>query len=393
MLYLGRTNSPRSRFRPFGIYASDRLTHIYVVGRTGTGKSTLLTLMARQDLQEGTGIAVIDPHGDLVESLCRKNGGNDAIYLDSPAASWQFNLLERREGTDAALLVAGLIDVFAKIWDDSWGPRLEHLLRHVLLTLVEFPRATIGSIPRLLAERHFRNRVIPHIKDAVVRRFWEEEFARYSPGFRGVVVAPLQNKIGALLADPRLRAILDTRSSSFDLAEVMNRGRALLVNLSKGHLGEGPSHLLGSLLVSHMALIGLERAALPTAERRPFFVFLDEFQTFATPMLATMLSELRKYRVGLVLAHQYLSQLEPIVRDAVLGNVGSLIIFRVGPQDAPFLARELTPRFEATDLLRLPNYHMYLKLMVDGRITRPFSATTIPSYADLISLTQDPEKP
>ena len=384
VLYLGRTNSPRSGYRAFGIKcSSDREAHIYIVGRTGSGKSTLLSLMALQDIVSGRGIAVFDPHGDLVEDLRTKTGDTRCIYLDSPSATWNFNPLERSADTDPALLVAGLIDVFKKLWLDSWGPRLEHLLRNVLATLVQFPQATIGSIPRLLTDKDFRLQVIPHIADPVVKDFWREEFGRYSPGFRSVVVAPLQNKIGAMLTDRRLRTILDCKQSSFNLSEIMDSGGVLLVNLSKGHLGEGPSHLLGSLLVSHIALAGLARAKQSAQDRAPFFVYLDEFQTFATPMLATMLSELRKYKVGLILAHQYLSQLHPLVRDAILGNVGSIILFRVGPEDAPLFAREFEPDLSAEDLLRLPNYHMYLKLMVDGTVTKPFSAITFASFEDL----------
>lgn len=384
VLYLGRTNSPRSGYKAFGIKcSSDREAHIYIVGRTGSGKSTLLSLMALQDIFSGRGIAVFDPHGDLVEDLRTKAGDERCVYLDSPSATWRFNPLECSADTDPSLLVAGLIDVFKKLWLDSWGPRLEHLLRNVLATLVRFPQATIGAIPRLLTDKDFRRQIVPHLSDEVVKSFWKEEFERYSPGFRSVVVAPLQNKIGAMLTDRRLRTILDCQESSFKLSEIMDSGGVLLVNLSKGHLGEGPSHLLGSLLVSHIALAGLARAKQSAKERTPFAVYLDEFGTFATPMLATMLSELRKYKVGLILAHQYLKQLDPAVRDAVLGNVGSIILFRVGPDDAPLLARELEPHLSPEDLLRLPNYHMYLKMMVDGTITKPFSATTFASFEDL----------
>ena len=383
VLYLGRTNAPRSGYRAFGIKQPDRFAHCYIVGRTGTGKSTLLSLMALQDIVSGRGIAVFDPHGDLVEDLRAKAGDKRCVYLDSPSAIWRFNPLERSSDTDPALLVAGLIDVFKKLWLDSWGPRLEHLLRNVLSTLVLFPQATMGSIPRLLNDKDFRLQVIPHIADPVVKDFWREEFGRYSPGFRSVVVAPLQNKVGAILTDRRLRTILDCKESSFNLSELMDSNGVLLVNLSKGHLGEGPSHLLGSLLVSHIALAGLARAKQHEHDRTPFFVYLDEFQAVATPMLAMATSELRKYRTGFVFSHQYLTQLDRAVRDAVLGNVGSIILFRVGPEDAPLLAREFEPHLRAEDLLRLPNYHMYLKLMVDGAVTKPFSATTFASFEDL----------
>ena len=224
-----------------------------------------------------------------------------------------------------------------------------------------------------------------------MRSFWFDEYNRYSPRFRSVVVAPLQNKIGALLTDKRLRSILTVKKSSFDLREIMDEGKVLLVNLSKGRMGEGPSSLLGSLLVSHLALAGLARADEPEQQRRPFFIYLDEFHTFSTTMLATMLSELRKYKVGMVLANQYLSQLEPEIRDAVLGNVGTVICFRVGAQDAAFLAREMSPVFSADDLLSLPNYHIYVKLMVNGQVSKPFSATTFASVHQIPGWRENPE--
>ncbi len=235
---------------------------------------------------------------------------------------------------------------------------------------------TFGHIPRLLTEKDVRRRALRHVEDKVVRDFWFSEYERYSPRFRSVVIAPLQNKIGAMLTDPRLRRILTAEKNSFDLREAMDRGKILLINLSKGEVGEGPAALLGSLLVSHLGLTGLSRADETMAARQDFFVYLDEFQIFATLSLANMLSELRKYHVNLTLAHQFLSQLEPEVRDAVIGNVGTLISFRLGANDAAFIAREFSPTFEPDDLIRLPNFQMYLKLLINGQPSRSFSAET-----------------
>jgi hypothetical protein len=270
-----------------------------------------------------------------------------------------------------------MVEVFKKLWPDDWGPRLEHLLRNVVFTLLETPGATFGDISRLLGERDYRRSVTRQLSNEVVREFWEKEFAGYSPAFRAVVTAPLLNKVGAFLTDPLLYSILTGERSSFDLHEAMDQGMILLVNLAKGRIGEGSAGLLGSLLVSQIALAGLGRADTPMETRRDFYLYLDEFQTFATLSLATMLSELRKYRVNLILAHQYLSQLEPEIRDAVFGNVGTFISFRVGALDAATIARELSPTFEPDDLLSLPNFHVYLRQMVEGEPSKPFSAAAL----------------
>lgn len=387
--YIAQANH-RANLRPFGIKRRDRRSHMYVIGKTGTGKSTLLRVMIEQDLRGGEGLALLDPHGDLVEEVRARVPESrlaDLIYLDTPAASpsWHFNPFDGFAEKDHALAAAGLVEVFKKLWPKDWGPRLEHLLRNVVFTLLATPGASMGHIPHLLTNRTFRIQCLRHVSDRTVRDFWFNEYDKYSPGFRAVVIAPLQNKVGAMLTDPRLREILTAEESSFDLRQVMDRGQILLVNLSKGQIGEGPAALLGSLLVSHLGLAGLARADTEEDKRRDFFLYLDEFQTFATLSLANMLSELRKYRVNLVLSHQYLSQLEPEIRDAVLGNAGTLMTFRVGATDAGFLARELAPTFEPEDLLRLPNFNINLKLMIDGQPSKPFSATTFASSDFLAS--------
>lgn len=379
---LGRTNTSRDD-RVFGIRLRDRRSHIAVIGKTGTGKSTLLASLVSQDVAAGRGCALLDPHGDLVravESRVPPSARSRVLLLDAtnPATTLGLNPLAALSTDRAALTAAGIVEVFKKLWSDDWGPRLEHLLRNVVFTLLARPDSTLADIPRLLVERTFRTAALTHVTDPVVLGFWKDEFDRYSPGFRSVVTAPLQNKMGALLTDPTLRRILVEPRDLLDLRKVMDQGKVLLVNLDKGQIGEGPSATLGSFLVSHLALAAVGRSEIPEADRRDFAIILDEFQTFTTLSVATMLAELRKFRVGMVLANQHISQLDPAIRDAVFGNAGSLIAFRVGGADATFLAREFAPTFSAEDLISLPRYHAYIRLLIDGEVTRPFSAVTLP---------------
>jgi hypothetical protein len=381
MTYFARTTH-RNVGRLFGIQRDDRRSHMLIIGKTGTGKSTLLRTLVSQDIVNGEGLALLDPHGDLVESLLPRippHRRSDLVYLDTPntARPWSFNPFADIPHDKKALAAAGMVEVFKKMWPDDWGPRLEHLLRNVIFTLLDVEDATLGDVSRLLTNKEWRREVVQCVTNEEVRTFWKDEYERYSAPFRAVVTAPLQNKIGAFLTDPLLARILRGKESSFDLREIMDDGKILLVNLAKGKIGEGPASLLGALLVSSLSLAAFGRADVTEERRRDFFLYLDEFHTFSTLTLATMLSELRKYRVGLILAHQYFSQLETEIRDAVLGNVGTLISFRVGALDAPLLAREFSPVFEADDLLSLPNFNIYLKLMIDGQVSKPFSAVTI----------------
>jgi type IV secretory pathway TraG/TraD family ATPase VirD4 len=377
--YFARTNH-RHPHRMFGIRQADRRSHMYVIGKTGTGKSTLLKTMVLQDIAAGRGLALFDPHGDLTTEILSAVPGHrraDVLYLDTPNANWTFNPLGHVAPGQEALAVAELIEVFKKIWSEDWGPRLEHLLRNVLFTLFELPDSTLGDINDLLTMKRYREEVAEGLQNIVVKEFWQKEYAAYSGPFRAVVVAPLQNKLGALLTDPRVRAIIGAERSSFDPVDVMDSGRVLLVNLSRGQIGEGPATLLGAVLAARFGLAGLSRADRPAADRRDFCLYLDEFQIFATESFTSMLAELRKYRVGLVLANQYLGQLDRRVRDAVVGNVGTLVSFRLSADDAGYLAREFEPTFDAQDLVGLPNHNICMRLMIDGEVSRPFSATTL----------------
>jgi type IV secretory pathway TraG/TraD family ATPase VirD4 len=379
--YFARTNH-RNRGVLFGIKQADRLSHIYLIGKTGVGKSTLLETLARQDLEAGRGFALLDPHGDLVERIAQDAAGEGqgrVIYLNAPdgACPFGYNPLRRVRDDKIPLAVSGFLETLKKLWPDAWGVRMEHVLRNTLYALLEQDDARLPDILRLYADERYRRWITVRLRNETVRRFWQYEFENFHYRQKADSVAPIQNKIGALLADPKLYRILVNPKTDIRVRSLMDEGKVLLVNLSKGRLGEDTAHILGGFLVSTLGLAAFSRADDAPDTRRPFFLYLDEFQNFTTLMLANMMSELRKFGVGLVLAHQYFHQLEPDVRHAVLGNAGTLISFRVGPEDAPTLAKEFQPTFDVRDLLALPNYSIYLKLMIDGTPSRPFSATVI----------------
>jgi type IV secretory pathway TraG/TraD family ATPase VirD4 len=372
----------RNDDRVFGIKAEDRFSHVYIIGKTGTGKSTMLETMALQDLEHGNGFALIDPHGDLVERIAQRIPAwrsAEVIYLNAvdPDQPYGYNPLRHVSEDRIALAASGMMEVFKKMWPDAWGVRMEHILRNVLMALLEQPDATLHDVLRMLSDQNFRKGVARDLRNETVRTFLLKEFDRFSFGYRADGTAPIQNKVGAFLADPMLNRILTAPKIDLHIRRIMDEGKVLLVNLAKGQIGEDSSSLLGGLLVTTIGLAAYSRADIPAPNRRDFFVYIDEFQSFTTLALANMLSELRKYRVGFTVAHQYLHQLEPDVRHAVLGNTGSIISFRVGAEDASYLVREFNDRFGEIDLLQLPNYRIYLKLMIDGTPSRPFSAATL----------------
>ena len=378
---LAETNF-RNQHRRFGIKRADRRAHTYLIGKTGTGKSTLIANLARQDALHGEGFALLDPHGDLVEQVLRfipQERQHDLVYFNVPdtAHLLAFNPLEASQVGFRPLVASGLISVFKKIWAEFWGPRMEYVLRNTLLALLEFPGSTLLDVPRMLDDATFRSHVLAVVQNTQVRRFWLREYQNYPARFRSEAIAPIQNKVGEFLVNPILRRIVGQPKSAFDLRQVMDEGKILLVNLAKGKIGEDTAALLGAMLVTKIGLAGLSRADVPEGDRRDFYLYADEFPTFTTSSFAGMLSEMRKYRLGLVLAHQYLSQLDETVRDAILGNVGTTISFRIGLTDALLLEKEFYPEFRASDFVSLPNYHIYLKLMIDGVVSKPFSAVTL----------------
>ncbi len=379
--YFARTNWRDDR-RLVGMRLGDRRSHALVLGRTGTGKTTLLETIIRQDLDQGLGLALLDPHGDLVAKLAAAvpaHRQGDLIHFDVPetARPLGFNPLSAVAPGKRSVAVSGLIDGFRNVWSEFWGPRLEHVLRNALLALVELPEATLADALRLFDDKDYRKNVAGRVANAQVRRFWLKEFEGYPVRLRAEAVSPIQNKLGAYMADPILHRILTVRSSDFDLRRVMDHGKILLVSLSKGRIGQDAASLLGSLLVSQIGVAALSRADTSEDERRDFALFLDEFHNFSGSGLASMLAELRKYRCGLVLAAQHMAQVDPGVRDSLLGNVGSLICFRLGATDAEELEKEFRPELRAGDLVNLPNRQVYVRLMTGGVVSRPFSAETL----------------
>lgn len=382
ILPLGRTTSHTSGVR-FGIRQADRRQHVYVIGQTGTGKSTLLKNMAIHDMREGQGIALIDPHGELVEDILNfvpRQRTNEVVYfnpsdVENPIG---LNILEAKSENEKQLVASALISVFKHLWKDFWGPRLEHVFHNAILALMDTPNSTLIGVYRMLADDNYRRDVVSRVKDPIVRLFWEKDFAEYPPQFRKEVASPIQNKIGQLLTSTPLRNIVGQTKSTIDLRYIMDNKRIFLVNLAKGRIGEDKANLLGSVLVTKLYLAALERQTLPEEVRRDFYLYIDEFQNFSTDVFPSILSEARKYRLNLTLAHQYTHQLSDNVKYAVLGNVGTLIAFRVGSIDAKELALEFLPTFNEHDLECSANHHVYLKLMIDGQRSLPFSAETLP---------------
>lgn len=382
--FFARTNA-RLPYRTFGIRQADRLFHVYAIGRTGTGKSTLIETLVKDDLRNGRGCAVIDPHGDTAARLgeIAREVRPDAVYWNvaDPESPYGYNPLHRVRRDMIPLAASGLLEAMKKLWSDAWGVRMEHVLRNALYALLEYGEATMPDVLTLCFDKTFRREVLTKVRNEQVRTFWETEYLNLNPLYRKDAVAPIQNKIGAFLADPRLYRILTSAPEALSFRRLMDEGTPLIVNLSRGELGDDSANLLGALVVSTIGLAALSRATTPEGERRPYHLFIDEFHTFTTLAFADMISALRKYGVSLVLTNQHLAQLEPEVRHSVLANVGTLISFRVGPEDSSILAREFQPTFEPFDLVNLTAHDVIMKMMIDGVISRPFSATTLPPWS------------
>lgn len=379
---IGQTNF-RGQKRRFGIYPDDRRRHLYAIGKTGSGKTTLLENMVVQDIAAGNGLAVVDPHGDMVERLLDAvppRRVNDVIYFDPADVDYPigFNVLEAPDPAYKYLVASGLVSSLKKIWADSWGPRLEYILRNTILALLDYPSSTMLGIMRMLSDKTYRKKVVATIEDPVIKAFWINEFANYNERFRSEAISPIQNKVGQFLSSAIIRNIVAQPKSTIDMQDIMDNGKILLANVSKGKIGEDNSALLGAMLITKIQLAAMDRAKLPESERRDFYLYVDEFQNFATESFATILSEARKYRLNLTIAHQYITQMEEPVRDAVFGNVGTTVAFRVGAFDAEYLEKEYAPTFTETDLVNLDKFNAYIKLMINGVASKPFSMQTIP---------------
>ncbi len=395
--YFGETDFRGKKVR-FGIKADDRSRHVYVIGKTGMGKSTLLENMAAQDIKNGEGMCFIDPHGSAIDTLLDyipEERLDDVVYFapfdsDHPIS---FNVLETVPEDQRHLVVQGLMSTFDKIWPDTFSERMRYILSNTLLALLENPGSTLLGVNRMYADKGYREEVVRNVSDPTVKTFWEDEFAKWDERFMREATAAIQNKIGQFTANPIVRNIIGQTTSSFDFREVMDNKKILLINLSKGRIGEQNAGLLGGMLITKIYLAAMSRADLPKPEMAklpPFFLFVDEFQNFANESFADILSEARKYKLNLIMAHQYVEQMEEEVRDAVFGNVGTTVSFRVGPLDAELLEKVFVPTFTQEDIVNLGRFQIYLTLMIDGVGSKPFSATTMgPLPKNPISMRED----
>ncbi len=380
--YIGETDSRNRRIK-FGIKKIDRSKHMYAIGKTGMGKSTLLENMAIQDIQNGDGICFMDPHGNSADKLLEyvpKERIKDVIYfapfdMDYPVS---FNVMEDVGPEKRYLVASGMMAAFKKIWVDAWSARMEYILGNIMLALLEYPGSTLVGVNRMLTDKDFRKEVVSHISDPSVKSFWVNEYANYTDKFAAEAAPAIQNKVGQFVANPLIRNIIGQPKSSFDIREVMDNKKILIINLSKGRVGEANANLLGSMLITKIYLGAMSRADLnekQLAEAPNFYLYVDEFQSFANESFADILSEARKYKLNLCIAHQYIEQMTEEVRAAVFGNVGTMCIFRVGAYDAEILEKEFAPVFTAEEIVNLQRFQMYLKLMIDGVTSSPFSAS------------------
>ncbi len=372
----------------FGIRPDDRRRHVYIIGKTGMGKSTVLENMIFSDIMGGKGVGVVDPHGDLINAAMRfmpKSRLNDVILFDPADRDWpiSFNMLECPDPGQRPLIASGLMSVFIKLWPEAFSGRMEYILRNTLLALLENEGSSMLGILRMFADDGYRAKIVSNVTDPVVRTFWDSEFTSWSDKYRTEALASIQNKVGQLMSTPVMRNIVGQVRSTLNVRQAMDSGKVILVNLSKGKIGEDTSAFLGSMLVTKFQIDAMSRADIPEKERRDFYLYVDEFQNFATESFATILSEARKYRLALTMANQYVGQLiigqgNTSLRDAVFGNVGSMVSFQVGSDDAEILSQQFEEMVSTKDILSLPKYHAYVRLMIDGIPSKPFSVGTLP---------------
>ncbi len=391
----------RNKRTAFGIKIDDLRRHVYVIGQTGTGKSTLEDTMAVYHIQNNRGVGIIDPHGEFAERLLSfvpKSRIDDVVYInpsdtDFPIA---FNVMESVAFDFRHNVASGLLSVFKKIWPDVWSARMEYILNNTLLALLEYPDSTLLAINRMLSDKDYRKMIVTGLQDPVVKAFWTNEFARYHDRFQVEAIAPIQNKVGQFTANPLIRNIIGQKKSKINLREIIDSNKILIIRLPVGLLGETNSQLLGGLLVTKIQQAAMSRIDIPEPRRQDFCLIIDEFQNFATESFVKILSEARKYRLSLVMGHQYVEQVPEEITAAIFGNIGTHINFRIGPKDAEMIEPQFLPSLGAQDLVNLPNHYFYIKMMIDGITSSPFLASTLkppdaPSenYAkEIISLSQ-----
>ena len=382
--YFGLTDFRNQRTQ-FGIKRVDRSRHVYIIGKTGMGKSTLLENMAAQDILNGEGMCFIDPHGSAIDTLLEyvpESRINDVVYFapfdtDYPIS---FNVMEDVGADSRHLVVNGLMASFKKIWQDAWSARMEYILTNTLLALLEYPNSTLLGVNRMLAEKDYRDEILSKVTDASVKSFWVDEFGKWDPRYARESAAAIQNKIGQFTANPLIRNIIGQSQSTFDIRKLMDGRKILLINLSKGRIGEQNAKLLGGMIITKIYLAAMSRADVGGSLLKTlpdFFFYVDEFQNFATESFADILSEARKYKLSLTIAHQYVAQMQEEVKDAVVGNVGTMITFRIGADDAELFEKQFSPVFTAEDIVNLGKFQIYLSLMIDGIGSKPFSARSM----------------
>lgn len=367
----------------FGIKTEDRRKHIYIIGKTGVGKSTLIANMAIDDIRKDRGIGIIDPHGDLSETILDfipKRRLNDVVYLEpfDMERPFSLNVLEIKNKQQKDLVASGIVSIFYKLYRDSWGPRLEYILRNVILTLLEAPGATLVNILALLSNTDYRKKVVKSLNDPVLVNFWEKEFAKMPDRLKAEAISPIQNKVGQFVTSKMIRNIIGKTKSSIDLEQIMNEEKILILNLSQGKLGEDNTALLGAMIITQLQLAAMNRSFIKEHDRKDFFLYVDEFQNFATHSFIKILSEARKYRLSLTMANQYIEQLDEEIQRAIFGNVGTLASFVVGARDAYVLSKEYGEIYTESDLVSLGKYEVVMKLSIDGMTSAPFPATTLP---------------
>jgi hypothetical protein len=378
----------RGQHYPFGIKSADRRRHMYIIGKTGAGKSVMLKNMVAGDILDGNGFAFIDPHGEAVEeilNLIPQHRIDDVIYIDPSDVAYPvaFNMLDVKGGESLELLADGIVSVFKKFFENSWGPRLHHILSNTILTLLHCQNVSLLAVQRILVDKNYRKFLLKQVKDPFVKKFWIEEFDKMAQNQRLITeaIAPIQNKVGRFLSSPMVRNIMGQVTSSIDLQEAMNTGKIILVNLSQGKIGEENSSLLGGMIITRIYSNAMQRAKIAEKDRRDFYLYVDEFQNFATDTFIKILSEARKYGLNLIVAHQYIDQLSEGIQDAIFGNVGTMLNFVVGPKDAERLAKEYSPYLTAEDIVNLERFRFACKMTVDGSQTRPFTGISMaPKY-------------
>lgn len=370
-----------------GIKKRDRRHHFYIIGKTGSGKSTMMENMIVSDIISGCGVGLIDPHGDLSQrilSFIPSYRVNNTIYLNPSDIEWPIsvNILEKVNESEKHIVASSIVSIFKKTWSESWGPRLEHVLRNTILALLVCPSSTILGANKILVDEKYRNRVIKGIKDPIVKSFWVDEFNKYPERFLREVISPMQNKLGALLSNTPIRNIIGQRRSSINLEHAIRTQKILIINLSKGLLGEDASRLMGTVLVTKLQLAAMAQAKIEEEKRKDFYLYIDEFQNFSTKSFIDILSEARKYRLNLILAHQYLEQLDEGIKEAVLGNVGTIVCFRIGASDVKKIDNEFLPEYSWQKLANLNPYEVCVKLMLDGKVLRPYVLKSLPPVSE-----------